>query len=62
MEIVYVILGIIVVAIVLAIIAIRGSKKPKRNARCMNCDMATPDDKGICPYCHYNERTQKLEN
>jgi len=61
MEIVYTGLGIVIIAIIMAVIAISGLKKPKGNDRCMNCDKATPIN-GVCPRCHYNERTQKLEN
>lgn len=61
MEIVYVSLGIIAIAIIIATIVIRGSKKPRGNDKCMNCGKATPIN-GLCPLCGYNERTQKLEN
>mgnify|MGYP001586161576 CR=1 FL=1 len=60
MEILYVSLGIVVLAVIMGIIAIRNKSRPKGNDKCMNCGKATPIN-GVCPRCHYNERTQKLE-
>ena len=61
MEIVCVSLIIVILAIAMAAVAILWSKKPKGNDKCMNCGKAVPVN-GLCPMCHYNGLTEKLES
>ena len=67
MQIVYVSLGIIVIAITAAIIAIRGWKKPRKRKvhtnkyMCKGCGKSTVDSKThICGACHLNQETNKF--